>query len=1207
MWKDLLSVTGDYLTDLFRDVYEKGTGERWKLFLSPFFCVLLWWTHLQYGITDQLVWKMIDLLLNPFRGWLGDMWNLIHGILGTVFCPLFGMAAVIVISDVLSVLIMNRFLSDPSCELCFLKHSAYEKTEDHYYLKLDRIYQRQFLVRFEKLTPILFLIMEGVLAAGTGEEVPADMIRMTEGIFLWMHQKGRYLNHKTLEEDRSWGRVTKKQKHLNYQKIYQMLSEKKKYGISFFRCFFSGSCAVQSQEQLFPERYSELFNKLMEDKSVLVTNAFYHDWERAFFIPVHRFLLKDRRVIIMAGAFMDACLLKEWAEQELARMIGIRHSWSVEIWDVGAVNWNILIVRYEDIPRFTEEIRAQKKNIQGVFVTVLDPSRMVVEMKPYLEYMADCLHTMDLPPVYCFADREMMGLLDSLSHIFRTKIEGVSIDWQNSHAFYCYGVDESSRGEAEKYRGPVSYLGKGVSVAAQLMETEEAVIYASDGLEPVKDSLTELKKQLMSRLMDRKDWVKQRLNEYKTVNSFWEIQTGEDGCMIADDGNHNFYEMGRLLSGRKRSWAHLFVLSGEYLLRDYMWENAEKQMFQKNLVPVFFPVYQDTERNRLIRLLYKSQRLRLCRQDVTDLFPEYQKERRVFDRLNAAGRENLIMGRGFEALRQKSSDIWEMDETFRGENQWWMGEVYLVDEKKDQEILGCRRMGQVYQWLLPGQYLCLRGCYYMLARVEKQGDIYRLVLKRSSSFVRQAENYRQKRTYYVYKSAEEPMILTDAVFRMERWVCCVLVRTSGYIEKRKMDGGNRLWERERTYDFDIPARRYKKKGCLFLSLQSADNPEIAMLKKEEKRRIYEGLAVLLTEMAKTIFPCHYPYLAILLPGGKSAELSDALYDLRIQGAASDEQEGILIVEDSMEDIGLLETFGLHLQLILSLCRRYCQWAVNGNNYFGIDSWMTMIGELNAFWKRTEEREPKKPTAGNPPEGAAVMDTARGVQHEAELAQREAAGSDEEAKTEIIEPACMACGEKVPYRLLFQWKQYCADCRECENQQYDYVKAQVKIWHWFEDVMGIDLGVWPKVRLRPEMPWDRLQRKPVDTAIFSPKSKITCRLHMDKNCIELHMVYACIKMWYKRHKKICRVRVKNQGDEKWKKCDTLSHWFQVQYLYLTKGKDAAETFRNYVITVRKDTGLKDMAEEFPFVGGEILSEKDMERLLKENPIARILGR
>lgn len=951
----LLSVAADLLMTSFEDFYEKGTGERWNYFLAPLFAVLIWWgLSVKFDIvgrTDVVIGtalsflarvaNQIDFVHIPEERLTAEFYidSEIIGVISTCLCTLLTLLG----SHLLSFLIMKWIQASSVRETVYLDYSSYEKREQKYYLKLKKIYLRQFIAHFEKKSVLLIVIIMEYLYLHKAEEPDGEaMLQLIQGLTLWVHQKAVYLNSKTWEEEKSWKKAMRKSTYLTNRDIYGMVEHKEKYEIQAFCCFLSQECTVQRQSKLFPSRYSEMFGKLKEEKSVLVTNAFYHDWERALFLPLHRFLLNERRVIILAGAHMDTSLLKTWVERELGRMLGIAESWRVRIWEQGMTNWDILIVNYEDIPSLTREITVQKESIHGLFMLVLEPSRMVLEMKPYLEYMADDLKKMETPPVYCFADREMTGLLDCLSHIFRTKIEGVSIDWQNSRALYCYGVDESKRGDAEKNKGPIHYLGKGAEISERLMKTEEKVCYASDGIEPVKDIQMALKSRLMSQQMEHKDWVKGRLNEYQLTDSFWEIQNDENGCMIVNDGMCHFYEMGRLLAGRKRGHSHLFILSGEYLLRRYMWDNAKTDMFKKNVVPVFFPIYRDTERNRLIQLLYRGQQQLLNQADVIQAFPDYVKEQSAFTPLEQLGREQLVISSGSRMIRQKSTCDWGLDEKFAEENQWWMGEVYLIDEKKDRNILGCRRMGQVYQHFLPGQYLCLRGCYYMLLRVERPDDQYLLILRRSSSFARQADNYHQQRTYYVHKSKKEATVMADACFQMESWRCGIYVKTSGYVEKRSVGGGGFIWVENRKFNFTIPVRKYKKKVLhLFIQGDGIDMREID--------QVYEGLAILLTEMARTIFPYHYQYLAVLPLGMRTPELHDILYDLKLCGVEKAEREGILILEDCMEDIGLLDTIALHWQMILGLCRRYCQWASESKeNYFGCDQWKTNIDTLKNF-------------------------------------------------------------------------------------------------------------------------------------------------------------------------------------------------------------------------------------------------------------------
>ena len=63
-------------------------------------------------------------------------------------------------------------------------------------------------------------------------------------------------------------------------------------------CFLeytSSSYTESDEKKVFSGKYREMFLKLKNDKSVYITNCFYQDWERAIFIPIHRFCLMTER------------------------------------------------------------------------------------------------------------------------------------------------------------------------------------------------------------------------------------------------------------------------------------------------------------------------------------------------------------------------------------------------------------------------------------------------------------------------------------------------------------------------------------------------------------------------------------------------------------------------------------------------------------------------------------------------------------------------------------------------------------------------------------------------------------------------------------------------------------------------------------------------------------------------------------------------
>lgn len=211
------------------------------------------------------------------------------------------------------------------------------------------------------------------------------------------------------------------------------------------------------------------------------------------------------------------------------------------------------------------------------------------------------------------------------------------------------------------------------------------------------------------------------------------------------------------------------------------------------------------------------------------------------------------------------------------------------------------------------------------------------------------------------------------------------------------------------------------------------------------------------------------------------------------------------------------------------------------------------------------------------------------------------------------PVCIACGEVIPYHILFEGKWYCKKCSEWENQEYDYKKAMMTVWTWFENMLGIDLGAQPEIHMRLFNGRIGFFKKPVDTIRWFQKNKISCRRYMDRDELELHMIYACVKLWDRRYRKAVRQRMKRRGQPQGKALsepqgeseydtDAIAYWFQVQYLYMGNEREDAGSYQNYICGVRQAKGWDELIQKHPFIKERILLQDDIKKILEDNPIS-----
>lgn len=1056
------------------------------------------------------------------------------------------------VANLFSSFFMRILLKSRIFTMFFEKVSVYEKVQDKYYLKDTKTEVRHLFQTFDKKLTVGAVMVYSILQSINKTKNHKWLLTLSEMLALWAVMKAVYLSSRTYKEELRWN--SKKQektgwtnRDTNFLKN-QLLNK----AMPFYANFIRGNSIVYPVKADICKKYGDIYENLSNDRSVLITDAFYHDWERAFFIPVHRFLLHDRKVIILAGANMDPENLRNWVRNELEHLLGIKENWRTKIWIPGCNNWDIVVVPYEQIPFFAYEMK-KSRHFWGVFTFALEPSRMIMEMKDYLELLSESFGCMKEKPVYCFADMHFYGLADTLSHIFGVKIHGIAIDWEKSLSICSYGIDETVQSEAFKYWGTKDYWGNGSVVMSELSKRGETFTYCSQGTVPVRDIKNALKGKLLSSAgsNDEIKVMEDCLDRCVFEGSFWKLDRQQDLNIIVCDEWCNFFRITDLLSSRAMEQSRIFVLSETYILRDFLWDKASRHLFTESFVPVFVPIYQDTKRNKMIKVVISGYQSPIQAETMEEELPFH------------------LISRNCDAVFcRKNKDEWFFDKTFLEENEWWLEDVYFVDEAKNTEPFGCRKLGHIYQKYLPGQFITLHGSYYRFSRVEKRNGHLVMRLSRSSSLVQQPFRYQQCRTYFMGESRHEKTVRKDTRVEMKWYSGNIIVTTEGYYEAEKWNWtGDCDDVEERFVQVEIPRRKYQQKRWIHLEIRNQEN-----------EGLYEALAILLTEIAKTIFPFHYQYLAII-PFHGSQNGEGILYQVRQRKFNT----GLCIIEDCMEDMGILEVFEAHFAKIMDLCKEYCSWAVAKNVLFvRRDGWEDSLNELYKFFGSKESVQEGK-TAVDEASATYTMPRKR---------------SDRSMRGSV----CICCGAEIQRSKHWNRKRYCMRCINSVQSEEVYYNKLSECKNWLKNVMGIPCTIKPKIHRR----WfsgGYIWKQPAEGYGELLLFIITCKKHMDRDFINPHLIFAYIGLWYCDNFKKCTDYMKDYKKTYRKRI--LQTWFQIQYLYLNVSKEEAQRLENQAVQETWGNELVQFFDKHPIIKDKVLSEWDLKRLTEENPIAKIL--
>ena len=243
------------------------------------------------------------------------------------------------------------------------------------------------------------------------------------------------------------------------------------------------------------------------------------------------------------------------------------------------------------------------------FIFLIEPSKILSTGQMGLSLLVSMCESDDEPIVYSACDRNCDGLVDSLSHVLRTKIINVSATLQNRATnFYFYWASEGVSLHHKIVPDIARYLGLGTSmnVLALKHQIRPAKWMGGDKF-PVHD-IKWIDGQYYGQLCHAAMLPKAQAawNEAFLVEpNLWQLGVIESANFIVEDEFCNLFEMSRLFSTRYHKEGAIHVVSEHYMLRDYMFDNIDALLFDPKALPTIVPDFARTERNLVLKLIMK--------------------------------------------------------------------------------------------------------------------------------------------------------------------------------------------------------------------------------------------------------------------------------------------------------------------------------------------------------------------------------------------------------------------------------------------------------------------------------------------------------------------------------------------------------------------------------------------------------------------------
>jgi len=708
---------------------------------------------------------------------------------------------------------------------------------------------------------------------------------------------------------------------------------------------------------------------LLNGKSILFNNPFYNDHIPYAFYPMNRALLNHKKVLVILGRHSVEDDIAEWIERGIESVTNIPFMWRCGVLNDAVQELDIGIMTRSDVLN----IKLHEANADFLekveYCVIIEPSKLISTAQIGLNLIVKkCRNDEDKNIVFCMFDKNCDGLVDALSHILMTSISEVSAT-NKHHGTSSYMIWEADDEYIHHRMFPniSRYLGMGteLSFAGLKNQVSKATWFGGDAF-PVTD-MNWIDRQYYYELMKYSGLPtsQEAMDErFRTTPNYWSATVAKHNYFTIEDENCNMFEILREFQTRSTEQGFINIISPEYLLKDYMADNASIFEADPKAIPYIVADYARTERNVILRLILMMSIFTVPEESVIKEFSligikVYDLKKQLWYEIykcyadtkataslpadyKDAVEEAYTRSVGGDGI---SSDEFTAKVLIRKEKynmrQGKMETVYSIedpafisrcvselesagyvteDEKGEKYYLGAELKGHIYQKHLPGQFFTFGGKYYEMQYLTADGQV---LIRRAADHIHGRPAYRQIRNYEI--SGTKPISRIGASrdvagMKVVREYADIRVKTPGYY---RMNSYKDFLNAEKIV-FDgmsgIPDRVYNNKEILRIELPFKDG--------QVNDEIRYTTTVLFNEIFRTLFADNQPFITAVTyeelvdDNGKCKPLTASLrgtdgYELS--------RNSIYIIEDSQLDLGLTVAVERNLKRIFGIMQDYLSW------------------------------------------------------------------------------------------------------------------------------------------------------------------------------------------------------------------------------------------------------------------------------------------
>ncbi len=718
----------------------------------------------------------------------------------------------------------------------------------------------------------------------------------------------------------------------------------------------------------FDNNYLHSTVDMLNGKSVLFNNPFYNDLVPYAFYPMNRTLLSHQKVLVVLGRHAIEDDIKEWIEKGIESVTNIPFMWNVGVLGSESKNLDIGIVTRSDVLDI-EMHNANAEFLEKVsYVVIIEPSKLISTAQIGLNLLAKkCRTEEDKNIVYCMCDKNCDGLVDAMSHILMADITEVSATRKHlgTSSYMCWEADNDYLHHRlvpniSRYLG----IGTELSFAALKNQVSKTTWYGGDAF-PVVD-IHWIDSQYYYDLTKYANLpaTQDSMNDFfRTSQNFWSAEVDRDSYITVEDESFNMFEILRDFSTRTTDQGFINVISSDYLLKDYMADNASIFEADAKAIPYIVSDYTRSKRNTILRLLLMlstapvssvvlEKELSLLGISVFDLkkqlwfeiyncYSDISSISELSDDYKVA--VNSVYSKPIElgGIKWKASVI-KSEEKFNVKTGEFETIYYVADkrfsslctadlrsasyvaedEKGQRYYLGSELSSHIYQKYLPGQFFTFAGKYYEMQYLTADNQI---LVRRAADHITSRPGYRQIREYTIH-GVKQSLKIGDVKdvegMKIRKMYADISVSTPGYYRMERYNDFSTAkkitFEGEET---SIPKRVYHNKEILCIELPEIDG--------KLNDNIRYTITVLFNEIFKTIFAENQAYVCAVTDDSFIDDTAKSISTYTVKGEGYDLQKNVIyIIEDSQLDLGLTVAVERNLERILSIVHDYLDWHLD---------------------------------------------------------------------------------------------------------------------------------------------------------------------------------------------------------------------------------------------------------------------------------------